>query len=344
VENREERTERATPQRRQKAREKGQIARSRELTSTFSLGAVVVFLQFGGVRFYKEMSQETVKFLSLEYGTDLFDVLRIAMVNGVFLLIPLFGLAALMAAGGGFAQGGFVMKPLKLELNAVNPIEGLKKKFSMNSLSEAVKITLKFLGGALLFYYLISGSLSVLPYLSTLSLESIAWKSGELVLSTIMYGFFFFFLISIISYILERKKFERSIKMSKQEIKEEFKETEGDPMIKSRIRSLQIEMARRRMMQEVPTSTVVITNPVHLAVALRYDDGAMHAPKIVAKGSAAVAERIKEKAREHGVPVVEDKPIARMLFKLEVDSYIPEELYKSVARIIAYIYGLRGKQ
>jgi flagellar biosynthetic protein FlhB len=136
--------------------------------------------------------------------------------------------------------------------------------------------------------------------------------------------------------------FERSIRMTKEEIRQEFKESEGDPLIKSRVRSLQKEMARRRMMQELPKATVVITNPTHLAVALRYTRDEMSAPKVIAKGAGFIAERIKEVAREHGIPLVEDKPLARALSKLKVGSFIPEELYRAVARILAYIYTLKG--
>ncbi len=131
--------------------------------------------------------------------------------------------------------------------------------------------------------------------------------------------------------------------MSKEEVKEEHKETEGDPIVKSRIRSIQRETARKRMMQEVSTATVVVTNPQHLAVAIKYEEKMMHAPKIVAKGAGFIAERIKEIATEHGIPIVEDKPLARALFRLELNTFIPEELYVAVAKILAYIYKLKGK-
>ena len=131
--------------------------------------------------------------------------------------------------------------------------------------------------------------------------------------------------------------------MTKNEVKQESKQTDGDPLIKSRIKSVQRELSRKRMMQEVPDATVVITNPQHLAVAIKYEDSKMHAPRIVAKGAGAVAAKIKEIAKEHSVPIVEDKPIARALFKFEVNSFIPEDLYVAVAKILAYIYKLKSK-
>ncbi|MCJ7833177.1 MAG: EscU/YscU/HrcU family type III secretion system export apparatus switch protein, partial [Deltaproteobacteria bacterium] len=142
----------------------------------------------------------------------------------------------------------------------------------------------------------------------------------------------------------QKRNFERSLRMSKQEIKEESKELEGNPLIKSRIRSLQREMARRRMMEEVPKATVIITNPQHLAVALRYQEKEMAAPRVVAKGAGVVAQKIKELARRHGVPIVEDKPLARLLFPLDLNTFIPSELYKAVAKIIAHLYKMKNRK
>ena len=154
-------------------------------------------------------------------------------------------------------------------------------------------------------------------------------------------GFFFYLILAVVDYFLQKTKFERSLRMSKQEIKEESKKLEGNPLIKSRIRSLQREMARRRMMDEVPKAAVIITNPQHLAVALRYQEKEMAAPKVVAKGADSVAQKIKEVARQHGIPIVEDKPLARVLFKLDLNTFIPPELYKAVAKIIAHIYKMK---
>jgi flagellar biosynthetic protein FlhB len=162
-------------------------------------------------------------------------------------------------------------------------------------------------------------------------------------MDAIVIAFSYYLVVAIVGYFLEKWQHERSLKMTKQEVKEENKETEGDPLIKSRIRSAQREAARRRMMQEVPNAAVVITNPQHLAVAIKYDDQKMFAPQIVAKGAGIIAAKIKEIAGEHGVPIVEDKPLARALYRLELNSYIPEKLYVAVAKILAYIYKLKGK-
>jgi|Deesub1362A_J573_1020465.scaffolds.fasta_scaffold00398_27 flagellar biosynthetic protein FlhB len=337
-----ERTEQATPRRRQKAREKGQVARSRELTAMASLGGILLVLYFTGGKFMDGLTELTGRLLSLQYGTDPFYVFRTASLKAVYLLIPLFAAAVVMSIGTAVAQGGFVFKPFELSLSALNPIEGIKKKFSLQALGEFFKSLLKFLIGGYLFYYVVKKNIFLLPFLMDMSISDIKDVSSRLIMEAVAYGFALFFVIAIISYILERQRFERSIRMTKEEVKEEYKETEGDPRVKSRIRSIQYEMARRRMMQEVPKATVVVTNPVHLAIALKYEDKKMPAPKVVAKGAGVIAEKIKDIAKKHGVPVVEDKPLARMLYKVELDSYIPQELYRAVAKIIAYIYKLRG--
>jgi flagellar biosynthetic protein FlhB len=167
--------------------------------------------------------------------------------------------------------------------------------------------------------------------------------SSHLIMEAIVIAFFYFLAVAIVSYFIEKWQFEKSLRMSKQEIKEEQKETEGDPIIKARIRSIQREAAKNRMMKEVPQATVVITNPTHLAVALKYEDKKMFAPQVVAKGAGIIAAKIREIATENGVPIVEDKPLARSLYKLELNSFIPEELYVAVAKILAYIYKLKGK-
>jgi flagellar biosynthetic protein FlhB len=148
--------------------------------------------------------------------------------------------------------------------------------------------------------------------------------------------------MAAMDYLVQMWRFERSMLMTKEELRQEHRETEGDPILKSRVKSIQREMARKRMMQEVPKATVVITNPTHLAVALTYEPGGQGAPRVVAKGAGIIAENIRELAKKHGVPLVEDKPLARALFKLKLDATIPEDLYRAVAKILAYIYKLRG--
>jgi flagellar biosynthetic protein FlhB len=177
---------------------------------------------------------------------------------------------------------------------------------------------------------------------SAMELHDIQAVAFGLVGKTVAYAFTTYFVLALIDYLYERWKFERSLRMTKEEIREESRESEGDPLIKAKIRSMQRDMARRRMMEAVPKATVVITNPTHIAVALLYKKDQTSAPKVIAKGKGYVAERIREIARKHGVPLVEDKPLARALFKVKLDSFIPEDLYRAVAKILAYIYKLKG--
>lgn len=338
----EERTEQATPRRRQKAREQGQVPRSRELISMAGTGGIILAFYLTGDYFIKNLSDLVSKLLSLQYGREPFTVMRYASSEMFLLLAPFFIISISLVLLSGFSQGGFVMKPLVPDLERINPLGGLKRLFSLTGLTETLKSIFKFAAGGVLFYAVIKNSIDLLPLTMAMGFKE-SWRvSSSLFSKAVIYGFSTFFTIAIIDYILERWRFERSIKMTRQELKEEHRETEGDPLIKSRIRSIQREMARRRMMQEVPKATVVITNPTHIAVALLYRKEDMDAPKVIAKGVGFIAEKIKEIAISHNIPVVEDKPLARSLYKLKIGSFIPEELYRAVAKVLAHIYRMRG--
>ena len=207
---------------------------------------------------------------------------------------------------------------------------------------EFLKGFVKFMAGGIILYLIIKKVFPSVLNLMLLDINQLSVTMKDMIMYTFKVGFIAFFIISFLDYVNEKWRFERSIRMSREEIKEEFKETEGDPQIKARIRSIQREMARKRMMQEVPKATVVITNPTHIAVALKYERGSMAAPKVVAKGAGFIAEKIKEIAQKNDVPIVEDRPLARALYKLELGEEIPETLYRAVAKILAYIFKLRG--
>lgn len=337
-----EKTEQATPRRKQKAHEKGQVARSRELISLITVGGVILMFFIVGSDLMKSISELTVKLLRLGYGTDVVVVMRSAAVEMLWILSPFFTISFAFALFSGIMQGGFVLKPIKLEFEKINPINGFKRIFSKEGLVELFKTFFKFIVGAAVCFFIINGIIYIAPSIITFDIQSIRDIAFNLIAKAVIIAFLTFFVVAILDYLFERWRFGRSIRMSKEEMREEHKETEGDPLIKSRIKSIQREIARRRMMQEVPKATVVITNPVHLAVALQYKRNEMSAPKIVAKGAGLIAEKIKEIAGKHGIPVIEDVPLARALFKLKIESYIPEELYKAVAKILAYIYKMKG--
>ena len=185
-------------------------------------------------------------------------------------------------------------------------------------------------------------ALIILPLTSAMELHDIQSVAFSLIGKAVAYAFSTYFVLALIDYLYERWKFERSLRMTREEIREESRESQGDPLIKAKIKSMQRDMARRRMMEAVPKATVVITNPTHIAVALLYKKDHGAAPKVIAKGKGYIAEKIRETARRHGVPLMEDKPLARALFKVKLDSFIPEELYRAVAKILAHIYKLKG--
>jgi len=337
-----EKTEQATPRKKQKAREKGQIARSKDLTSTITMGGIIMIFYFGGQQFFTSLAGMTGGMLSLKYGTDVMHVSKIGILQGAKIVAPFFLVSVVLALLASVMQDGIALKPLKFEMEKLNPVQGLSRIFSTKGLIELLKSLLKFSVGGWLVYYIINKDMKVLPSLTAMEMHELVRVSAKLIMDAVIIAFAYYMVVAIIGYFIDKWQYEKSLRMSKQELKEESKESEGDPIIKSRIRSAQRAAARKRMMQEVPTATVVITNPTHLAVAIRYEEG-MPAPRIVAKGAEIVAEKIKEIARQHGVPVIEDKPIARALFKLELNVFIPEGLYVAVARILAYIYKLKGK-
>ncbi len=338
----EERTEQATPRRRQKAREKGEVARSQELTAMSGVAGIMIMFYFAGNAFMKNMSTLTGNLLSLNYGKEPFTVMRYAATEMLLSMLPFFGISVVLILAAALSQGGMVMKPFELSFKKINPVNGLKNIFSKEGLVNFLKTFFKFAVGAVIFYYIIRKTIVLVPYLAAMDLPAIQAEAGTLLAKAVLTIFLVFFGLAVLDYLFQRWKFERSLKMSKEEIREELKESEGDPLIKSRVKSIQRELARKRMMQEVPKATVVITNPTHIAVALMYRRHEMHAPRIIAKGSGYIAEKIRETAVRHGIPIVEDKPLARALNKLSIDSYIPEELYRAVAKLLAFIYKLRG--
>jgi flagellar biosynthetic protein FlhB len=307
-----------------------------------TMSGVLIVLYLAGASVMKNVAALTGRLLGLQYGRDSLTVMRAASVEMMLILAPFFAAAVVFALFSNVLQGGFMIKPLSFSYEKLNPLTGLKNLFSATALPKAFKSAFQFAIGAVLIYLIAKKALAVLPATMVMDLPDIQTVAFGLTGKTIAYAFTTFFVLAAADYAYERWKFERSIRMSKQEIRDEHRESEGDPLIKAKIKSMQREAARRRMMEAVPQATVVITNPTHIAVALQYRKNEASAPKVIAKGKGYVAQKIRELARRHGIPIVEDKPLARSLFKVKLDTFIPEELYKAVAKILAYIYKLRG--
>jgi flagellar biosynthesis protein FlhB len=334
---RHDRTEKATGRQRQKARDKGQVARSRDLVSMASTGGVVVVMAFWGGGAFVHLGKVMHRLLSLQYGAQPLGVLRAAAVETAVVISPFLLAAAGLAVVANVAQGGIALKPFEMKFSQLNPIEGLGRIFSKQGLVELLKNLVKLGVGGYVVYLVIRKEVTTLPSLLQFERDEMIRAAGAAVLRAIVSGFAFFLVIAGLDYFVARWRHEQSLMMTKTEVRDESKETEGNPQVKARIRTLMRDMARRRMMRDVPKATVVITNPVHVAVALRYEKD-MSAPKIVAKGAGLLCEKIKEIARRNGVPIVEDRPLARSLYKVDLGAYVPEDLYRAVARILAQIF------
>ncbi|WP_297056954.1 flagellar biosynthesis protein FlhB [Thermosulfurimonas sp.] len=346
-----ERTEEPTPRRREEARKRGQVARSRELASVAVLGSSVLAFALSGTFMYYQIRTALEFFLGNLFRPFDFPegmlAIRKAFYFSALGVAPFFLLLTIAAFLAHFVQTGGVAawEVLSPKAERINPVEGFKRLFSIPALVELVKSVAKIVIISTVAYLVIRHRLGDLLALTGEDLHTLAvelyFLSRDLVLKLLIA----LVVLAILDFFFQRWDLERKLRMTREELKEELKQTEGDPLVRSRIRQLQREMARRRMMAEVPRADVVITNPEHLAVALRYQLGEMPAPQVVAKGRGYLAEKIKELAREAGVPVVEDPPLARLLYqRVEVGDYIPEDLYQAVAEVLAFVYRLRGKR
>jgi flagellar biosynthetic protein FlhB len=267
-----------------------------------------------------------------------------AAMAGLKTVAPI--VAAVMVAGvvANVGQVGFAynLQPLAPDLTRIDPIKGFARMFSARSFMELMKSLAKVSILGCVAWTFLRNQAGTVVALGTLSQDEAARTAGDLIWQLAIRVCSVILVIASIDYIYQRQQFEKSIRMTKQEVKEEFKRSEGDPKIRGAIRQRQREMSRRRMMQDVPTSDVVITNPTHYAVALKYDSQTMAAPVVVAKGQRLVAQRIKDIARKHHVPLVENKPVARALFaSAEIGDSVPVELYQAVAEILAFVYRLK---
>jgi flagellar biosynthetic protein FlhB len=345
-----EKSEQPTPKRLREAKEKGQVARSRELNTTLVLlGGGAGLLIMGGsvlgrLQDILRASFTVERDMMFEPGV-LHEMLLLRISEALIMLLPLFALLLVAAVAGPLSMGGggFSGKAMAPKLSKLNPISGLKRIFSSQGLMEFGKTLLKFVlitsvGGALLWQ--MSDTLLGLGHQP---LERGLMHAGYIIGWTFLTLAAVLILVALIDVPFQLWSHQKQLRMTKQQVKDEFKETEGKPEVKSRIRQTQHDIARRRMMAEVPKADVVVTNPTHYAVALRYDQTGMRAPRVVAKGADLVAAEIRERAREAGVLLFSAPPLARALyFSTRLDQEIPAGLYVAVAQVLAYVYQLRA--
>ena len=344
-----EKTEKATPKKRRDARKKGQVAKSQELASVAVLLACLVVFYFNSydmvekmLDIMKDLFVESAKF---DINCNNIQHFLIGFANKIFiLLLPLLLAIFSMALLVNYFQVGFVLSPESIQpkLSKIDAIAGFQRLFSIKSFVELVKSLFKILAVAFLVYMTIKGEIKNFIPLSDQSVGEILVYIGRLAFKIVFRACLLLIVLAIFDYLYQRWEFEKSLKMSRQEVKDELKQTEGDPIIKARIKRLQREAAKKRMMASIPKADVVITNPTHLAVAIYYDQSKMSAPKLVAKGKGYVAEKIKKIATENNVPIIENKALAQMLYKIvDVDEAIPTNLYKAVAEVLAFVYNIR---
>jgi flagellar biosynthetic protein FlhB len=347
-----EKTEQATPKRREEAREKGDVAKSREISSVAVLLASLLFFYFGSTYlvfqlkvFMKGMLSQAGTY-GLEKWQDLY-VLLLLSIKGLGLILGPFILLVMIAGiGANLLQTGIVIttKQLSLDLSRLNPLKGLSRLFSKNSLNELFKSVLKIIIVGYIGFRVVRGEIDHVPPLIEQDPTEILAYIGHISFKILLHTSWVLIFLAGLDYAFQKWQFEQKLKMTKQEVKDEYKQREGDPMIKARIRSIQRDLAKRRMMEAVPKADVVITNPSHLAIALEYRRDKMDAPKVVAKGAGIIAGQIKRIAREKGVPMIEDKLLAQALYKMvQIGEFIPEALYRAVAEILAYVYQLKGR-
>ena len=346
-----EKTERPTGKRRSETRQKGRVVKSQEVNSYLVLMGGLLAFYFAGsymvteiVFFMKQtiLQSASVRIEGANVAPLLWQtVIVLAKVLGPFLLVVM--TAAMLA---NLIQVGFLLslEPITPKLSKLNPLKGIKKFVSLRSLTELVKFVAKLALIGVVAYATIKKEIPFILPLADQSLQAIGLYIVKTILKIIWRTSWVLLVLAIIDYAYQRWEFEKGLKMTKQEVKEEHKQMEGDPLVKSRIRRVQREWARRRMMEAVPRADVVITNPAELAIAIAYRNDAMAAPQVLAKGAGRVAERIRQIARSHGIPIVENKPLAGVLFRqVDVGRQIPAALYQAVAEVLAYVYRLKNR-
>ena len=352
-----EKTEPATQKKLDDARKEGQVAKSREIANGLSLLALFLILKFYvgtmGIslmqlfsNFYNMIPEVTTFYYGYMPESDVALVFRQILLRVLLIISPILAIGFIIAFVSDVVQVKWkpTAKPLKPKFRNLNPIQGFKKIISLNSLVELIKSIAKI--GLILY---VSYGFLRDKWIYLLNLYDITLMQGlGLIAQTVTdLGIRIaavYMIIAFADYVYQRVKFSNDMKMTKQEIKEEYKQQEGDPQVKSQIRQKMREVSRRRMMQELPQADVVITNPTHYAVAIKYDPEVADAPIVIAKGEDHLAARIKEVAKENQIEIVENKPLARMLYaNVEVGQVVPPELYQAVAEVLAFVYHLQGK-
>jgi len=344
-----EKTEAPTQKKRDDARKEGQVAMSRELSSAALLGTFLLYFVVAGRTSFEGIGELWVTVFRQLNGPDLtIDSLYGGFRSGMWLLslllLGLFASVVAISLLSSVAQVGVKFNPLKIQGNRLNPLQGIKRIFGWNGLAELFKGLFKMGVIVYITYISLNAVIHELLTLSKRPLGGIFEFNFDLLAQIFTRVVFAFVVLALFDYLFQRWNHDQQLRMTKQEVKEELKQTEGDPQLRSRVRQIQREISRARMMQNVPKADVIVTNPEHYAVALEYDREVMSAPRVTAKGADYIAQRIKEIGKENDVAIVENPPVARGLYRdVEIGQEVPEEFFRAVAEILAFVYRLEGR-
>jgi len=345
-----QKTEAPTSKRRGEARDEGNLPISREMSSLFLFIGILVVLAWFGPALGRDLVSalrvliEKPEQISLQ-GGGVQNVLMGVVASVALMAILVYGLLLVMAVLGTMIQTDFYVGTgkMKIDFNRLLPMNGIKQLFSMNAISELVKSFFKMVVLGYVAYRVLRPVFDEMPALGEIGLVQGMVFFHDNLIHLIIRLLIVIAIIAIADILFVRYQYTKGLRMTKQEVRDEYKQLEGDPMVKGRLRQIRLEKARRRMMSKVPSASVVITNPTHFAVALEYDGAKMAAPVVVAKGADHIAARIRALAEEHAIPMVSNPPLARALYDTaELDEPIQPEHYRAVAEVISYVYKLKN--
>ena len=346
-----EKTEEPSPKKIEDARKEGNVPKSQD-TSSFVTLLVAVIAVYAFSFFITSRLHYLYEYYISFVGTPLtknivFEIGFVSLRELVFMIIPVASIVALSGVIAAVMQFGFIYttKPLVPDLKKIDPIKGFGKLFGMKKLIEGIKITAKVIIVFSIAFYFLLKYIKELPTVINYSMMGQIHWLAEKTIILVLIMLLIFFVLGMIDLMIVRYQYFKDLKMSKQEIKDEYKQMEGDPHIKAKIRQVQMQIAQKRMMSELPSADVIITNPTHYAVALRYDKEREQAPVVIAKGVDNTALKIKEIGRENLIQIIENPPLARQLYgSAEIDEIIPENLYKAVAEVLAFVFKSKNRK
>ena len=348
-----EKTEKATPKRKQDARKKGQVLQSREISSSLVLLIVFLSIKLLGSYMYQEIEafyRLCVNDLALTFDVlsinEVMRLMGLGLVQLLKIIGPIFAIACVAGLVAGYSQTGFLFttETLRPKFSKLNPINGIKRIFSVRGLVELFKALLKIIVISVVAWQALKGEMYNIIKLMDQDLTVAAIYIFTTAIDIAIKICVMMFIIAILDYGYQWWQYEKDLKMTKQEVKEEYKEIEGNPQTRQRIRQKQREVSMRRMLSEVPKADVVITNPTHFAVAIQYDADKAPAPIVIAKGQDYMAKRIRKVAKENGIETVENVALAQALYKaVDIGQQVPSDLYQAVAEILAFVYKIKGK-